>query len=92
MFSCICFQIAVLNGDQSRFHAANFDPATTYIRVLTNFDVGPPLDSIDYPIPSDAIVKHQILIPNNNQTMYMSIRVISIFLLFSHWNKISIER
>jgi hypothetical protein len=44
------------------------------VRVQTNFDEGAPLASIDYPIPSDAIVKHQLIIPNHNQSMYMSIR------------------
>jgi hypothetical protein len=67
--------IAVLNGDQSRFRIADFDRSTTFVRVQTNFDVGSPLGSIDYPIPDDAIVKHEIIIPRQNQTMYMSIRV-----------------
>ena len=64
-----------MNGDQSRFHAAHFDRTTTFVRVHTNFDVGSPLASIDYPIPDDAIVKHAIVVSSNNQTMYMSIRV-----------------
>ncbi len=80
-------QIAVLNGDQSRFRAANYDPNTTYVRVQTNFDVGSPLASIDYPIPDDAIVKHEIIVPNQNQTMYMSIRVKSfVFRLFNNYS------
>ena len=69
-------QIAVLNGDQSRFRISNFDYNTTFVRVQTNFDAGPPLASIDHPIPDDAIVKHEIIIPYYNQTTYMSIRVI----------------
>ncbi|CAF3596141.1 unnamed protein product [Rotaria sordida] len=66
--------IAVLNGDQSRFRAVDFDRNKTYVRVQTNFDTGLSLASIDYPIPDDSIVKHQFIIPNQNQTMYMSIR------------------
>lgn len=64
-----------MNSDRSRFHIADFDSNTTFVRVQTNFDIGPPLDAIDYPIPEDAIVKHQFIIPNNNQSNYMSIRV-----------------
>ncbi|CAF1920706.1 unnamed protein product [Rotaria magnacalcarata] len=66
--------IAVLNGDQSRFRIADFDRSTTYVRVQTNFDTGLSLASIDYPIPDDSIIKHEFVIPNQNQTMYMSIR------------------
>lgn len=65
----------MLNGDRSPFHAVYFDPNATFVRVHTNFDVGPPLASIDYHIPDEAIVKHEIVVPNYNQTMYMSIRV-----------------
>jgi hypothetical protein len=43
--------------------------------VQTNFDVGPSLASVDYPIPDDSIVKHDLIIPYQNQSMYMSIRV-----------------
>ncbi|CAF0782034.1 unnamed protein product [Adineta steineri] len=66
--------IAVLNGDQSRFRVADFNRNTTYVRIQTNFDVGPPLASVDHPIPDDALVKHAFIIPNQNQSMYMSIR------------------
>jgi hypothetical protein len=72
----------VLNGDQSRFRAADFDPKTTFVRVHTNFDVGSPLATVEYPIPDDAIVQHVIIAPNNNQTMYMSIRVRSFLIIF----------
>ena len=67
--------IAVVNGDQSRFRVANFNRSTTFVRVQTNFDVGSPLATIDYPIPDEAIVKHEIIVPNQNNSMYMSIRV-----------------
>ncbi|CAF1169204.1 unnamed protein product [Adineta ricciae] len=66
--------VAVLNGDQSRFRIADFDRNTTYVRIQTNFDVGSSLAPIDYPIPDDAIITHQFIVPNQNQSMYMSIR------------------
>ena len=72
---CITIKVAVLNGDQSRFRIADFDRNTTYVRIQTNFDVGSSLAPIDYPIPDDAIITHQFIIPNQNQSMYMSIRV-----------------
>ncbi|UJR37646.1 hypothetical protein I4U23_030343 [Adineta vaga] len=66
--------IAVLNGDQSRFRIADFDRNTTYVRVQTSFDVDSSLGSIDYPIPDDGIIKHEIIVANQNKSMYMSIR------------------
>lgn len=67
--------MAVINGDQSRFRIRDFNSTTTFVRVQTNFDVGPSMASIDYPISDDAIVQHQLIIPSYNLTMYMSIRV-----------------
>lgn len=73
-------KIAVLNGDNSRFRLDSFNGNTAYVRLTTNFDKGESLASVDYPIPDDAIVTHQFIVPDN-QANYMSIRV-CLFLLF----------
>ncbi|CAF0778777.1 unnamed protein product, partial [Didymodactylos carnosus] len=67
--------IAALNGDNSPFHLHNDTmKKSTFIRIYVNFDNSKSLAAVEYPINDDSIIKHEILVPPDEDAYYMSVR------------------